>query len=132
MNVDVAQWIAHLPRADEQVVDGLVLTGYVLPAGAGEMRLAVGEVGLAFALADILDVARAQEDCGPPAPTPAVRVAVRRGAPLLDARPAILATGRPCMPFALSARLTPVVLEPSRRFRDLERRFLLDHSLLDA
>jgi hypothetical protein len=103
MNVDVAQWIAHLPRADEQVGDGLVLTGYVLPAGAGEMRLAVGEVGLAFALADIL-----------------------------DARPAILATGRPRMPFALSVRLTPVVLEPSRRFRDLERRFLLDHSLLDA
>jgi hypothetical protein len=132
MNVDVAQWIAHLPRADEQVGDGLVLTGYVLPAGAGEMRLAVGEVGLAFALADILDVAPAQEDFGPASSTPAVRVVVRRGASLLDARPAMLVTGRPRMPFALSVRLTPVVLEPSRRFRDLERRFLLDHSLLDA
>jgi hypothetical protein len=136
MKTNIEQWLAHLPLADEQAGDGFVLTGRLVSVDGDEVRIVVGEPCLSFSPDDILDIAPVEvtEQLGPTPSPGTVRVAIRRGASLLDARPGTLIDGLPPprRPFALATRPTPIILDPVPRFRELERRFLLSQSLIDA
>jgi hypothetical protein len=133
---DMVRWLASLPLAEEQLSNGLVLTGQLLPVQAGALRIVVGEVCLWFSLDDVLDVAQlgpAEELGGRVSATATARVALRRGAPLLDARPSMLLEERSLRrPFALSVRSPTTVLDPAPRFREREGQFLLKHALISG
>jgi hypothetical protein len=136
MKAEIEQWLVQLPFAEGEVGDGLVLTGWLLPTESGLTRIVAGELCLLFSTDDVLDVepVGVTEQFGPTSASGALRVAIRRGAPLLDARPGVLSDGPrpPRRPFALATRLVPMILDPAPRFRELERQFLLDNSLMDT
>lgn len=132
--MDLEQWVAQLPVSEVEFGDNLVLTGCLLPTEADEIRVLVGDFCLSFSCNDVLGVAPvgAAEDIGMKSPAGTARIAVRRGAPLLDARLGVLIHGSSRKPFALSSRPWPLTLDPAPRFRELERQFLLSNSLVGA
>src|SRR5262245_14052045 len=114
-NSDPEQWVAQLPMAEAEFGDGLVLTGCLVPTKADEIRIVVGEFCLSFSPGDVLDVAPvgATEHVGMSPPAGTVRIAIRRRAPLLDVRLAVLIhEPSPRRPFALSTRPLPLILDP--------------------
>lgn len=137
MNIKLETWLSRLPMAEEQVGDGIVLSGRLMPGAAGEFRILAGQLCLSFLRADILEiepvsVPTADGLLQPPV-QPEVRVLLRQGAPIQDVRAAelcdqILPQRRP---FALSVRPLTITLGPCTRFRDLEREFLLSQSLIE-
>ena len=135
MKVDVAQWVSLLPRAEEQAGDGIVLDGWLGRGQNGRVDIFVGGLRLSFRLRDILAIESVTtEDTSAQASPRPVRVLVRRGAALLDIRPAELCERLPShqKPFALAVRPYHRVLGGANRFRELEREFLLTHGLIDA
>lgn len=135
--LDVEEWLATLLVAEEESGDGIVLDGWVLTSElTGEIekvRLVVGGLYLSFAREDVTDiesVVAAGHGSVPPGAF-ASRVVVRRGAPILDIRLERLCLQQTRRPFALSVRPSTITLGPSNRFRELERQFLRDHSLVD-
>lgn len=133
-NRDPEQWAAQLPMAVAEFGDGLLLTGYLVPTEADEIRIVVGGVCLSFSSGDVLDLAPvgAAEQVGMSPSAGTARIAIRRGAPLLDARLGMLIHESSRRPFALSTRPLSLMLDLAPRFRELERRFLLSHSLTSA
>lgn len=111
-----------------------MLTGCLLPTEADEVRIVVGEFCLSFSRGDVLGVApvEAAEHAGMKPPAGTARIAVRRGAPLLDARLGMLIHESSQRPFALSSRPLRLTIDPAPRFRELERQFLLSNSLVGA
>jgi hypothetical protein len=118
--LDVVRWLADLPRAEEEVTLDLVFDGWLIQEAAASIRIVTGGLCLTFATADVLSI----EVLGAASQASAqrARVSVRRGAPLLDARP------RECMadhlpdgrrPFALSSR--PLCIQTTTRVRFLEK-----------
>jgi hypothetical protein len=116
---DLERWLAVLPGADEEPGDGLVLSGRLAPAPPGRVRLVTRDLSLAFHADDVLDL----ESSGAAGE---VRLLLRRGAALVDARPAPLEPDAPAgrRPFALATRPRTLTLAPAPRFRALERAFL--------
>jgi hypothetical protein len=134
MSMDVEKWLSHLPIAEERIGEGILLNGEFMPSAPGEARILVGELCLTFLREDILDLELAAElENSPPRPH-LIRIVVRKGAPLLDARAKDLCgtavPGR--RPFALSTRRSIITYDPSPRFRDLEHQFLQRQSLIDG
>jgi hypothetical protein len=135
MSMDVEKWLSHLPIAEEHIGEGILLNVEFMPSAPGEARILVGELCLTFLREDILDIEPAAElENLPPPHLHLIRIVVRKGAPLLDARAKDLcgtaAPGR--RPFALSTRPSIITHDPSPRFRDLEHQFLQRQSLIDA
>jgi hypothetical protein len=125
MVVDVARWLADLPRADEEITPQLVFEGWLIQGTAPFIRIISGGLCLKFATGDVIGIEvldTASEERARRA-----RVIVRRGAPLLDACPGErmlghLPAGR--RPFALSSRpLFPGTISRTR-FRELEEDFI--------
>jgi hypothetical protein len=134
MGMDVEKWLSQLPIAEERISEGILLNGEFMPSAPGEARILVGELCLTFLREDVLDAARAAElENSWPLPQ-LVRVVVRKGAPLLDARAKDLCgTALPGRrPFALSARPSIITSDPSPCFRDREHQFLQRQSLVDG
>jgi hypothetical protein len=134
LDTDVENWLSHLPLADEYPANGAVLNGWLVSSKARQITILVGEVYLSFHRSDILEIelADSQEITPDPSGKLAVRAIVRRGARLLDIRLVQLDDNlsQQRRPFALAARPLAPVLPPAGRFRDMERQFLLRHSLL--
>jgi hypothetical protein len=127
------RWIAHLPDADEEAADDLVLVGQLLSAPTEWIRIVSGDLCLTFSTADILSVERsdAPRDEALEGAWPA-RLIVQRGAALWDVCPrecvaGLLPSGR--QPFALSARSTSTPAIPRVRFPRLEEEFLVRNGL---
>ena len=135
MKIDVAQWVALLPLAEEPTVDGIVLSGWLAPGADGQADLFVGELRLSFQTDDFLEIEPVEtEDVRPSGSPRLAHILLRRGAPILDIRLDALCEGKPpqLKPFALAVRPSHLLLGPVSRFRDLEREFLLKHGLIDA
>jgi alpha-beta hydrolase superfamily lysophospholipase len=142
MSIDVGKWLAQLPIAEGHLTQGILLTGTFLPSEPGQVHILVGALCLMFLREDIMDVepagdlegaapAAGLEGVAPDADR--VRIAVRKGAPLLGARAKELcATATQRRPFALAVRPRVITHDPSPRFRELERQFLQRQSLVDA
>lgn len=133
--VDIAlgKWLLDLPFAEEHAGNGIVLIGRPIASNLDHFHCLVGQLQLSFLLQDILEI----EPVSPlELPLSEVnkgvaRILVRRGAPIQDIRLSELCDpGLPQRrPFALSVRPLVITLGPRRRFRDLEREFLLTNSL---
>ena len=135
MKIDVAQWIALLPLAEERTVDGIVLSGWLTPGENGQADLFVGGLRLSFQTDDFLEIEPVEtEDLRPSGSPRLAHVLLRRGAPILDIRLDALCKAQPSQlkPFALAVRPSHLLLGPASRFRDLEREFLLKHGLIDV
>jgi hypothetical protein len=133
MSMDVEEWLSRLPIAEEHTGQGILINGEFIPGAPGEVRFLVGELCLTFLREDILDIERAAESEDPPPHRLWMRIVVRKGACLLDARAKDLCvTSVPGKkPFALAARPS-ITYNPSPRFRELEHQFRQRHSLIDA
>jgi len=131
MALDIESWLGRLPLADEERTDGLVLIGRLPEIADGVFHLVAAETRLSFSSGDLLALIDAAEDePGHLLPPGSVRVAIRRGAALLDARPCSVAgKSAPRTPFAFSTRPQILRLGPSPGFREREREFLERHSL---
>ena len=133
MSMDVENWLSHLPMAEEHICEGILLNGEFIPSAPGEARVLVGELCLTFLCEDILDIERAAESEDSSLHLRMMRIVIRKGAHLLDARakdPSVASVpGK--RPFALAARPS-ITYNPSPRFRELERQFRERHSLIDA
>lgn len=131
--MDVEKWLSHLPIAEEHIGEGILLNGEFMPSAPGEARILVGELCLTFHREDILDTEPAAELENSLPLRHVIRIVVRKGAPLLDARAkdlcgAALPARRP---FALTTRPSIMTSDPAPCFRDLEHQFLRRESLID-
>ena len=135
MKVDVVHWVSRLPLAEESVGEGIVLEGWLGRGEDSRADIFTGRMRLSFRWQDILEIEPAAMDDGPVEDSLIlVRVAVRRGAALLDIRPEELCGRLPPKPkpFALAVRPSHEPLGRADRFRELEREFLRKHGLIDA
>lgn len=134
MNTDIKKWLSLLPFAEEQAANGIVLNGCLVSSQARKATILVGGVYLSFHRSDILEIepADSTEDPVHPPSKVAIRVVIRRGASLLDIGLGQLddEPSHHRRPFALSVRSLAATPAAADRFRNLERQFLLRHSLL--
>lgn len=133
MNSEIANLLARLPPAEEELGDGIVLTGRLLPRAPNEVNVLSGGFCFTFFLKDVLAI----EPIGIEelekqfASKEEVRVLVRRHAPILNILPGQLYSGLLTRqrPFALSVRSAALTLRIANRFRTMEQEFLSRHSL---
>ena len=121
---DVAAWLQHLPDADEEYSSEIVVEGWLAPSTVNEVRLVAGVLCLTFLQTDVLRLEQVESTDRPSIRT---RMVLRRGATLLDARPAECAGDartRGRQPFAIATRPTPMKPITMARFRELESDFL--------
>jgi hypothetical protein len=128
MRLDLEQWLARLPTAEEQLADGISLDGWLIAGAVGEVRILVGRQCLVFSRTDVLEIEEltGEESSAGQASAIHVRLVIKGGARLLDACPSDLFDGcvRSRMPFALSTRPSVIKTGAMPRFRALERDFL--------
>jgi hypothetical protein len=122
--------LASLPAHGSET-DDLMLSGYMLRAAAGSLRIVTGGLALEFAHEDVIEVTdeESPESTGFAVP---VRLRLKHGARLLDcslsaAYLSLLA--QPVEPFAYRVRKTLPPMQPAPRWRAIEQSFRELHGL---
>ena len=130
----VEKLLSRLPFAEEHAGNGIVLTGCVVADVGASLHFTVGEFCFSFLPEDIIDIEPPlSSELLPQEHAGTIRILIRRGARVQDIRPRKFCGQRlpGKRPFALSVRPPVITLGPCTRFRDLERKFLLTHALID-
>ena len=125
MALNLIRWLEHLPRAEEEVAQDLVLDGWLIQDLAGSVHIVTGGLCLTFGVADVLSIDTLGAASAPGAQR--ARIVVRRGSPLIDVRPQeCMASYLPASrrPFAMSSRPLFAPAASRARYRDKEADFI--------